>query len=65
MAKAVVREATTTGIKLGTGNAVEVLIYVTNVLANALDNEAADDVAVPVSGGCSELRFLDDYSRVE
>jgi hypothetical protein len=53
-----------TGTKLGTGIAVVVLTGVTNALANALDNEATDDVAVPVSG-CSELRFLDDCSRNE
>jgi hypothetical protein len=53
-----------TGTKLGTGIAVVVLTGVTNSLANALDNEATDDVAVPVSG-CSELGFLDDCSRNE
>lgn len=34
-----------------------------DAMDDALDGEAADNVAVPVSGGCSELGLLEDFSR--
>jgi hypothetical protein len=40
-----------------------VLTEVTDALANALDDETADDIAVPLSRGCSELGSLVGCSR--